>query len=181
MGRSRPWVRRLHSYVGPTHQQPCIQDGVASLSICKPGIRRKARVGDVVARFRAPKPGAPVQLDFVGLVSAVVSMGDYFGSVAHGSRRDGRLYTPTGERATQTGSYDRDHWTWGGITEAEAIRRDWSGKNVLLFAKFCDAHRGGMPEELPPWARPALAARGLFDDPRKRRGDRVSEIPPRSN
>ena len=174
--RRTPWVRRLYAYVGPTHQQPCVQDGVASLSICKPKIRRSALAGDIVARFRSPGKGAPVKLEFVGRVARIVPMDKFFGSVEYGHRRDGCLYTREGKRARETGSYDRDHWTWGGITEKHAIERDWSGKNVIIFKTFLGGRHGDVPSDLPRWALPALRARALFKDPRKRRGERVLEI-----
>ena len=141
-------------YVRPKRAQPCIQHGLATLSICKPQIRRHARAGDVIAAYRSPARGQQPVLDFVGVVAQALPMSEFFGSVRYGARKDGRLYRADGTRdGIPVLAYDREHWTWGGVSEAVAIRKDWRGERVLIFELFLDRKRGGIPRTLPEWAR----------------------------
>ena len=57
---------------------PCVHDGALTLAICKPQIRRTARVGDWVYGFGGNRQQPANRLIFVGRVDERISDGDYY-------------------------------------------------------------------------------------------------------
>ena len=135
-------------YMRPELMQPCAQDGFATLSMCKPQIRKQARCGDVVVAYRVDPQRSNVKLSmkpaisFIGIVYAVLPMDKYMGNrnQVFISRKD-NLYSPEGSRVKPTTNYDKKHWRYSGLSEERVIERDWGGKNVLVFKEFVDVSR----------------------------------------
>ena len=154
--------------------QPCVQDGLATLSVCKPCVRKVARAGDIVVAYQSPPGCAKLRKQpsvvFAGIVDAVVPMRLYMGSAA---RRDSNLYTASGARSGPTTAYDAQHWNWNGLSEGAVLRRDWSGKNVLLFREFYHTQRA--PAQ-PAWMAAVVAEPAFKAGDRGRRGYRVSQL-----
>lgn len=67
---------------------PCVQDGVLSLAICKPMIRRVAEEGDIVIGFAANSLYPDNRLIYVARVTAKLPNGDYFRSAKYADRGD---------------------------------------------------------------------------------------------
>ena len=159
----------VYAYVRPVSMQPCVEDGLATLAVCKPTIRRVARPGAIVAAYayadpRAPRLRTTPTLFFAGRVAAALPMADYMG----GPRRDSRIYLPSGARSGVETPYDAMHWTWSGLSPDQVVVRDWSGRHVLVFGEFMHSERGGTidPSDEPSWLR------ALRKDPPYRAGDR---------
>ena len=164
--------RRVFSSMPPAGMQPCVQDGLATLSVCKPCVRKGACAGDIVVAYKSPPGRAKLSKQpavvFAGIVHAVVPMRLYMGSAA---RRDSNLYTASGARSGPATAYDAEHWGWNGLSAGKVMRRDWSGKNVLLFREFYHAQRA---PARPAWLAAIVAEPAFKAGDRGRRGHRVS-------
>ena len=78
-----------------TNLAPCVHEGVLTLGVCMPGIRRMANVGDVVVAFgSAPRGCTQPRVVYTFVVDKKVPFVDYFsvGSVFKGRPDD--LYDP---------------------------------------------------------------------------------------
>ena len=68
---------------------PCVQDGVLSLSICKPHIRQSAQVGDWIIGFGGKSiPDLRARLIYIAQVTTVLDDGGYYSDQVYYSRRD---------------------------------------------------------------------------------------------
>lgn len=67
---------------------PCIEDGLFSLAICKPGIRKSARTGDTVFGFAANSLHRDNRLIYVAQITAVKRNGCYYKEPAYSDRAD---------------------------------------------------------------------------------------------
>lgn len=171
----------VYAYVRPVSMQPCVEDGVATLAVCKPTIRRVARPGAIVAAYayadpRAPRLKTTPSLVFAGRVAAVLPMSDYMG----GSRRDSRIYLPSGARSGVETPYDAMHWTWNGLSPEQVIARDWAGRHVLVFDEFMHAERGGTIDSSnePHWLCALRLHPPYHAGDRSRRGYRRGALAP---
>lgn len=152
------------AYIRPVAMQPCVEQGCASLAVCKPTVRRAARVGDIVVAYEYPKGrkehrlAQHPQVAFAGRVARKIAMEEYMGH----ERRDSRIYRSDGTRSGVETPYDSMHWTWNNLTPDEVVERDWSGKYVLLFDEYMDRNRPG-PIDIersrtwPPWFHSVVA------------------------
>jgi hypothetical protein len=101
-GPPRIYVYKLVSDVGAA---PCVEDGLLSLAICKPMIRRAAEPGDLIFGFagRSMCADAPVPADALLYVARIDEKlpGDvYFADERFAARRD-CVYRRTGDRFEQ--------------------------------------------------------------------------------
>jgi hypothetical protein len=112
---------------------PCLQDGLLSLSCCKPLIRRSAQPGDWVIGYlpKGLKRGLGPHVAWAGKVAGVMSLGDY--QIRYPHRYDA-IYRRTGH-------------SWEGHELLAPLRddyhedersrvRDRSGRNALLFEPY---------------------------------------------
>ena len=123
----------LYSYLQPIDNggAPCVSNGVLSLAICKPRIRKHAKVGDMIVSFAAngmklkcEKP----QIVWMAKVTQVVTMKEYYN--LYKERRD-CIYD------------DNLNLLDNPFHFCSNIERDLSGENVLLsndFIFFGDKH-----------------------------------------
>ena len=132
-------MTRLFRYVlvSDTGIAPCIDDGLTTLAVCKPTVRRSARHGDWVAGF-LPKPHPRGLIAYAGRVSEVLDVGTY--EKVHRGRSDA-LY-----RMLENGSFERLRPEYH--PEPDAIRKDLSGP-VLIFDKSATWYFGDRPQVLP--------------------------------
>ncbi len=125
-------MARIWRYVLATDNgmAPCVQDGVLSLSCCKPKIRLWAQLGDWVIGFQPKRMGVG-RVAWAGQVSEIVTLGDY---QARFPKRDDAIYKRTGYslegRELLTPLREDYH------SDIKSHVRDQSGKNVLLFMPF---------------------------------------------
>ncbi len=109
---------------------PCSDDGMLSLTCCKPLIRRSACVGEWVVGF-APKGIRRGHVAWAGRIAEVVSLGEY--EQRFSGRRDA-IYKLAG-------------YSWGDQEILTPLRNDYhadegsrsrdrSGKNALIFEPF---------------------------------------------
>jgi Nucleotide modification associated domain 2 len=70
---------------------PCVDDRVLTLAICKPRIRTRARVGDVIFGFAANSLSRDNRLVYIARVTGAEEDGDYYESGAYEHRGD-RIY-----------------------------------------------------------------------------------------
>jgi hypothetical protein len=127
-------MNRIWRYVlaADNGMAPCAQDGMFSLTCCKPMIRRSACIGDWVVGF-VPKPKRRGHVAWAGRVSEVFPSGEY---EKRFSGRQDAIYRLVGSAA------------WGEQEVLVALRdddyhadepsrsRDRSGKNALVFDPF---------------------------------------------
>ena len=101
----------VFAYIRPVTMQPCVEHERASLAVCKPGIRRAAKVGDIVVAYGYPRGVTKGRLAlvpsiaFAGRVSRKLRMEEYMGN----ERRDSRIYRSDGTRSVAATPYDRQN------------------------------------------------------------------------
>src|SRR5688572_13054765 len=102
-------------------------DGVCSLAICKPAIRRSADVGDWIVGFRSRRPGEVV---YAMQVTERVTFAEYWEDPRFEARKLGRrhppdnIYRPVGPNALA--------WVPNHVHEPESLSKDTGGRYVLL-------------------------------------------------
>jgi hypothetical protein len=74
---------------------PCVENGMLSLAICKPSIRRTARDGNIIIGFGGKKLGE--KLIYVAKISKVVVTGDYYRDNASYTNRQDCIYRWQGD------------------------------------------------------------------------------------
>ena len=67
---------------------PCLRDGVLSLAICKPMIRTRAELGDLIFGFAADSLHGDNRLIYIARVTGKASNGDYYGDPSFARRAD---------------------------------------------------------------------------------------------
>jgi putative DNA base modification enzyme with NMAD domain len=129
-----PEMSRIWRYVLATDNgmAPCAEQGILSLCLCKPMIRRSAGVGEWVVGF-VPRRinGGRVHVAWAGQIAESVSMGDY--EKRFPGRRDAiyRLVeSKWGEPDILVPLRDDYH------ADERNRSRDRKGKNVLIFRAF---------------------------------------------
>jgi Nucleotide modification associated domain 2 len=78
----------LYKLVEDNGGAPCVMRGLLSLAICKPMIRRKAKVGDIVFGFAATSLKPDNRLLYVARITDKVSDGNYYRDRHFASRGD---------------------------------------------------------------------------------------------
>jgi hypothetical protein len=109
---------------------PCAQDGMLSLTCCKPMIRKNADLGDWVIGF-VPKGIRRGHVAWVGRVSEVIPLGEY--ERRFSGRRDAiyrSAYSAGGGHETLIPLRDDYH------SNQQDRARDHSGRNALLFNPY---------------------------------------------
>ena len=107
---------------------PCFQFGLFSLALCKPNIRKSAKVGDWLLGYASTKGGREKnRLLYAAKITKIVTMGVYMGREP--ARAD-QIYSRDGAGKFQHNGRSEHHKT------AEAQTRDWSCNRVLLSKKF---------------------------------------------
>jgi hypothetical protein len=150
---------------------PCDQDGLLSLAICKPAIRRTAQPGDLVFGVAATGciPGNP--LVYVGRVDAALSGSDYYGGQAFADRRD-RIYARDGD-----GFRLRPGITFHTTEDAKrrdlGIAPDWPNARVLFFKDYAFFGCDGPTDYLAQFPRIARMVATLGQGHRVNHGDDV--------
>lgn len=138
---------RVWSYVISTDRgsAPNYDDPAVTLAICKPRIREKAQPGDLVLAFNgrklAPKPHS---IRWAGIVSEVLSLGDYWD--------DSRFHTKRPDRSDTPDNIYK--WVDGHLSQVPNtshdkcnIKTDIGGVNALIFSQAW--HMGADGPELP--------------------------------
>lgn len=67
---------------------PCVQNGILSLAICKPMIRRTAQVGDIIFGFAANSLYVDNRLIYIAKITDKLIDGAYYKDPKHASRAD---------------------------------------------------------------------------------------------
>ena len=95
-------MRRIYFYKLTTDNNgaPCVQDGLLSLAICKPMIRRTAAPGDLIFGFAAGSLHPDHKLLYVARITEKVRKGDYYVAKRFSHRGD-CIYERRGSRFVQ--------------------------------------------------------------------------------
>lgn len=116
--------------------------GWCSLAVCKPQIRRSARVGDWIVGLRSR---ANDQVVFAMGVDEVVPLGNYWSDPRFRAKRPGRQGPPDNfYRAGRGGSLER---VSNALHGEELAAQDISGRNALVSWQFW--YFGDQSPELP--------------------------------
>ena len=126
-GMSRIWRCVLATDNG---MAPCVEQGILSLSCCKPVIRKSARPGEWVVGF-VPKGKGRGRVAWAGQIAEIVPLGDYekrftgrpdaIYRLAHSTSDDQEVLVPL-----------RDDYHNDDLSRS----RDLRGKNALIFDPF---------------------------------------------
>jgi hypothetical protein len=126
---------RVHTYVIATDagSAPNYDPPAVTLSVCKPGIRKKAKVGDLVLAFAGAivNPTSRHSVVWAGIVSEVLTFTEYWNDRRFASKKPNctdvpdNFYKPTGN-----GGFI---WQPNPVHGPEAQLRDTGGLNVLVF------------------------------------------------
>jgi len=102
-----------------------------SLAICKPGIRRHAKVGDWIVGFRSK---ANDEVIYAMQVQRVLSFPEYWNERRfHYKRPDRTPFPDNFYRPTDSGPLE---WVENHIHEREAFKKDTGGLHVLVSRRF---------------------------------------------
>lgn len=82
---ARRFLYKMTSIAGAA---PCVEDGLLSLAICKPMIRRTAQVGDLLVGVAANSAFADNRLVYVARVTGKLEQGAYYRERAYRQRPD---------------------------------------------------------------------------------------------
>jgi len=81
---------------------PCVVNGLLSLAICKPMIRKKAKPGDLIFGFAANSLHSDNRLIYVARVAKAIPGGDYYRQRQYAGRPD-RIYKWRSAEPSHTG------------------------------------------------------------------------------
>jgi len=117
---------RLYTYIVQcdTGGAPCAEESLWSLAICKPGIRKGARMGDIIVGISGGALKLSTkkkQILFISVVTKVVTMKEY--AIDYRNRPDS-IYTPDMELIPNQ------------FHNCGNFENDMKGKNVLLSNNF---------------------------------------------
>jgi hypothetical protein len=130
---------RIYRYIVRTDRgtAPNPFDGYCTLAICKPGIRKSARVGDWVLGFRSRRAG---EVLYAMQVAESLSFAEYWNDPRFRNRRPDRRKVPTDNIYRPASSSDPDSetydWVPNAVHSATQAKRDLSGRRVLVATKF---------------------------------------------
>ncbi|HBN9749350.1 hypothetical protein [Pseudomonas aeruginosa] len=126
---------RVHTYVIATDagSAPNYDPPAVTLAVCKPRIRKKAKVGDLVLAFAGSKvnPISGHSVVWAGIVSEVLTFTEYWNDRRFASKKPERtvipdnFYKPIGNGLLA--------WQPNPVHGPEAHDRDTGGLNVLVF------------------------------------------------
>lgn len=126
---------RVHTYVIATDagSAPNYDPPAVTLAVCKPRIRKKAKVGDAVLAFAgsAVNPTSRHSVVWAGVVSEVLTIAEYWDDARFASKKPGRTEVPDNfYKPTDGGGFI---WQGNCVHGAEALQHDTGGRNVLVF------------------------------------------------
>ena len=159
---------RIHTYViatdagsAPNYDRPFV-----TLAVCKPRIRRKAEIGELVLAFAGKEvnPTEPHSVVWAGVVTEKMSFAEYWNDRRFASKKPNKSEHPDNFYRPVDGGL---LWVPNSVHEPEATNHDTGGKFVLGFSpswRF-GAHGPLMPSE--------FGLRMMVG----RRGERVAELP----
>lgn len=158
---------RVHTYVIATDagSAPNYDPPFVTLAVCKPRIRRKARIGDLVLAFTGRSVGPePHAVCWAGVVSEILDFSQYWNDRRFAVKKPGRtdvpdnFYKPTGDGGFK--------WQPNPVHGPEALGHDTGGRYVLVMNP---AWRFGAMGPLLPESFGLRMTGG-------RRGERLSEL-----
>jgi hypothetical protein len=115
-----------------TGDAPNFEAPVATLALCRPRVRRRARRGDFVLAFSGRKldPSRPKSVCWAGMISEVVPLRDYWNDPRFQGKKPGRARSPDNiYRAGATGGLEQV----GERRSAAETARDIMGANALIL------------------------------------------------
>ncbi|MBV7480349.1 hypothetical protein [Pseudomonas sp. PDM31] len=126
---------RVHTYVIATDagSAPNYDPPAVTLAVCKPRIRKKAKVGDLVFAFAGSEvnPISRHSVVWAGIVSEVLTFPEYWNDRRFASKKPDRTDVPDNfYKPTGNGNFA---WQPNPVHGPEAQVRDTSGLNVLVF------------------------------------------------
>ena len=126
---------RVHTYVIATDagSAPNYDPPAVTLAVCKPRIRKKAKVGDLVLAFAgsAVNPISCHSVVWAGIASEVLTFTEYWSDRRFASKKPDRTDVPDNfYKPTRNGGFA---WQPNPVHGPEAIDRDTGGLNVLVF------------------------------------------------
>lgn len=125
---------RVHTYVivtdagsAPNYDSPAV-----TLAICKPRIRKKAKMGEMVLAFAGSKmnPVSGHSVVWAGIVSEVLTFSEYWNDPRFASKKPDRTEVPDNLYKPTNGGFI---WQPNPIHERDAQDHDTGGLNVLVF------------------------------------------------
>lgn len=132
---------------------PCVEDGLLSLAICKPMIRRTGEVGNIVIGFAANSLHRDNRLIYVARVNAKLCDGDYYRRREYQHRGD-CIYQWRNDRfVARPGA--RYHGSPGDLVHDLGPHSGYTRANTLLSRAFC--YFGGSGSDAYKRAYPAVA------------------------
>ncbi len=158
---------RVHTYViavdagsAPNYDRPYV-----TLAVCKPRIRRKAEIGELVLAFAGKEvnPVEPHTVVWAGVISEKMTFAEYWNDRRFAGKKPNKSQHPDNFYRPVDGGL---LWVQNGVHDADATTHDTSGKFVLVFSpSWCFGGQGPlMPIEFD------LRMVG------GRRGERVAEL-----
>jgi hypothetical protein len=142
-------MSRLYFYKLTTNNNgaPCVADGLLTLAICKPTIRKTASVGDVLIGFAGSTLHRDNRLIYVGRVTEKLVDGDYFKDGRFGQRPD-CIYAWRNNRFVVRADA-RYHGSPEGLVHDLGLSPGYLRANTLLSREFryfgadgSDAYKG---------------------------------------
>ena len=127
---------RIHTYVIATDagSAPNYDPPAVTLAVCKPRLRRKAKLGEIVLAFAGSliNPSSSQSVVWAGRVSEVLTLADYWNDVRFGAKKPGRTSVPDNfYKPTSDGCF---HQQPNPVHQPEHQQRDTGGLNVLVFS-----------------------------------------------
>jgi len=115
----------LYSYILATDNggAPCVENDCLTISICKPKLRQKARIGDIIVGVSGYKLGKEKRIMFIAKITKNITMEKY-GEDKYSHRSDS-IFTPELKMKKNDFHNVKEHRD-----------RDISGKNVLISTDF---------------------------------------------
>jgi hypothetical protein len=116
---------------------PNFEPPATTLTVCKPRIRKRAKVGELVLAFngKSLNPTEPHSVCWAGIISDIISLADYWNDPRFDGKKPGRqrgprelpdnIYRPTSKGTLEQVKNDTH--------TAADVRRDLSGLNALVM------------------------------------------------
>jgi hypothetical protein len=127
---------RVHTYVITTDaaSAPNYDPPFTTLAVCKPRVRRKAAIGELILAFAGQKlnPHEPHTAVWAGLVKERLSFAEYWNDQRFAGKKPDRAPTPDNfHRPTKDGGL---MWVENTVHGPEAEQHDTDGVYVLAFS-----------------------------------------------
>jgi len=138
---------RVWSYVITTDRgsAPNFERPAVTLTVCKPRIRRNARVGDLVLAFNGSTLSRnPHSVRWAGVVSEVIALEHYWDDARFRRKRPDRSAAPDNIYRLEGSAW---HQVPNTTHDGGSVATDLSGRNALVFAEAW--YFGDTQPELP--------------------------------